>query len=80
MNSCIGALAEDVAIPHLQNILAYVLAQDSGLRSFGVRSNMSQTIVRHLQTQLKTILRDHCDIIFKHRWFSVFPVKEQGSH
>ena len=63
VNSCIGAFAEDVAIPHLQNLLPYVLAQDSGLRSFGVRSNMSQTIVRHLQTQLKTILRDHWDII-----------------
>ena len=80
VNSCISALVEDVAIPHLQNILAYVLAQDSGLRSFGVRSNMSQTIVRHLQAQLKKIFVDHWDIISKHRWFSVFAVKEQGSH
>ena len=75
INTCIGAASQDVATPHLKKLLAYALAYDPDLRTFGVRANMAQTMIDGLQTQLTSIIAERWDIILKNRWFPVFSVK-----
>ena len=67
INSCIGAAPQDVATPHLKNLLAYALAYDPDLRTFGLRANMAQPMIDGLQTQLASIIAERWDIILKHK-------------
>ena len=63
INTCIEAASQDVATPHLKKLLAYALAYDPDLRTFGVRANMAQPMIDGLQTQLTAIITGRWDII-----------------